>query len=123
MVSLSSGQLHYHTLKSDVISFLIQWFIWLTILFSQQKFKICRYKKKTRTKLCQMKQQPFRCTKRKYGQLYIYFFVIVMTVDQERVQRVKYRPKSSELASFLSGASTMLLSLNEDDQAQNNYPT
>lgn len=40
MVSLSSGQFHYHTLKSDVISFLIEWFIWLTILFIQQKFKI-----------------------------------------------------------------------------------
>lgn len=124
MFSFSVGKVHYHTLKSDIITFLIFLFIWHTILFIQQHFKYCPSNKKTRTQhYVKWKQQGFRCTKRRYGWLYRFSsFSRVMndrficTVSCQSI-RNKCRgaskgPSQANLqVFFLIGTSTMILSL------------
>lgn len=85
MFSFGVGKVHYHTLKSDIIAFLIFLFIWHTILFIQQHFKTCPSNKKTRTQhYVKWKQQGFRYTKRKIQYIiYVYFhhFHVLWKID------------------------------------------
>lgn len=89
MFSFSVGKVHYHTLKSDIISLLIFLFIWHTILFIQQNFKTCLIfadlsssffdltfffkQENENTTLCKMKTTGFQIHQEKNAVDYIYF--------------------------------------------------
>lgn len=125
MFSFSVGKVHYHTLKSDIISFLIFLFIWHTILFIQENFKTCPSNKKTRAQqYVKWKQQGFRYTKRKI-RLIIYITSSFSRVMNDRfIYCIRCHASRSETSAegqvkvqakrtgkFFFGTSTMLLSL------------